>query len=242
MASQSMQSLFNIARQKQQIQENEFNPYASATGALVEGIGGRLQDRAGRPGREADLFLKLLEVAEKQGAIKRQQEIDQRNQEMHQQLFGNLNTGNLKILTDKTGKGVNTTASLMEKAVGPQSTTHETTRKWNSKTGYWDIESKSKKESAKRSISEEVSLYKQKKEVEYDLKKKYGNIDASSIALEINRLADPYRDFGKEVNWNMMKSNNPKLYKTIQMLYDMHDKLRKEQYNPNDPLGMGLEE
>jgi hypothetical protein len=162
----SMSEMFNIARGKQQIQENEFDPYASAAGAVVKGVGGRLQDRKERPGREATLFLKLLEIAEKQGEMKRQQEIDQRNQEMHQQLFGNLNTGNLKIMTDKTGKGVNSTASLMQKYVGPESTTHETTRKWNSKTGYWDIESKPKKESTKRSISEEVDLHRQKKKVD----------------------------------------------------------------------------
>jgi hypothetical protein len=132
---------------------------------------------------------------------------------MHQQLFGNLNTGNLKIMTDKTGKGVNSTASLMQKYVGPESTTHETTRKWNSKTGYWDIESKPKKESTKRSISEEVDLHRQKKKVDRESVAALQSEDPAEILDAATKILSPYKssmlpDWQNRVPAHIMKSYN----------------------------------
>jgi len=230
---ESMMSMYNIARDKQKVKQNEFDPYASATGAMMQGVSGGLEKREAQPGKNVDMFLKLLDIAKKQGEIQAQQRIAQQNQEMHQQIFGNLNANNEKNTTDKMGKPIHTAGSR----IGKLWETHDIYPKYDSKTGSYDVDMKPKKE-PKRTMSEEVSLHRQKKTVEYDLKKKYGSVDPNAIALEINRLADPYRDFGKEVNWTKMQTENPKLFKTIQMLYDMHRKLRTKQFNPDDPLGI----
>jgi len=225
----SMAEMYNIARDKQKVQENEYNPMAGALNSMMQGLAKGWQMKQERPAKEADMFLKLLEIAEKQGEMKRQEEIDRRRKEMYEQYFGGLGADNLKTTTDKTGKGIYTPGGKIQK----MEDTHEKSFKYDSKTGGVDVELKPEK-----SGKDELSLYTSKKEIEYKLKQKYGKVDANAIALEINRLCDPYRDFGKEVSWKKMRKENPKLYQTVQMLYEMHRKIRTEQFNPDDPLGI----
>lgn len=232
MPIQSMESLYNIARNKQQIKENEYNPWTGMAGAMLEGTAAGLQKREERPAQEAELFLKLLDIQQKQEEIKKQELINKQNQEMHQKLFGNLNADKQRVVTDDSGNPVHSPGSYIEKLWK----THDINVKYDPAKGFSGFEMKPKK--TEKTQEQELDLYTQKKKIDYELKRKYGTVDANAIALEINRLADPYRDFGKEVNWTKMQTENPKLYKTIQMLYDMHSKIRNEQFNPENPLGI----
>jgi len=229
---ESMMSLYNIARDKQKVQQNEFNPHASATGAILQGIAGGMQERKERPSREAELMLKLMEISAKQGEIKAQEQMMQQKQEAHQQLFGNLNTSKTKSLVDKYGKPINT----FEGNFGGFEKTHDKTIKWDADKGV-QIELKPKK--GAKDKQNELDMYSKKKEIELQLKQKYGKVDTNALALEINRLTEPYKDFGKEVNWTKMQAENPNLYKTVMMLYEAHDKLARKKFNPDDPMGIG---
>ena len=130
-----MSEMYNIARDKQKVKEKEFDPYASAAGSAISGVSAGLEQRAAQPGKNVDMFLKLLDVAKKQGEMKRQQEIDQRNREVHQRLFSNLKTGSLKTIVDKEGKPVNSTAALIEHHTTKD---YKQTLRYNSTTGAWD--------------------------------------------------------------------------------------------------------